>query len=117
MAHEFPAQGRAEHELAVAGEPGHARAVAGLDDGEGRAGALDLAGGGGEQFAGAGEVHAEDGGDLVGGEVMTYGEFERLALLGVVPAASGQASRASSRRRASCRSAATGGSAGFWDAP
>lgn len=117
MAHEFAAQGGAEHELVVAGEPRHARTVTGLDDGEGRAGALDLAGGGGEQFAGAGEVHAEDGGDLVGGEVVAYGEFERLALLGVVPAASGQASRESSRRRASRTSAPTGGSAGAWAAP
>lgn len=35
------------------------------------------------------------------GEVVAHREFERLALLGVVPAASGQASWASSRRCAS----------------
>jgi hypothetical protein len=60
--------------------------VAGLGEGGGRAGALGLAGGGGEQFAGVGEVHAEDG------EVVTYGECLRLALLG------DRAGRLSSRR-------------------
>lgn len=77
---ELAAQGGAEHELVLAGETGHTGTAAGLDDGERRARALDLAGGGGEQFAGGGQVLAEDGGDLVGGEVVAYGEFERLAL-------------------------------------
>ncbi|GGY94741.1 hypothetical protein GCM10010300_43330 [Streptomyces olivaceoviridis] len=61
---------------------GDAGATARLDHGEGRARALDLAGGGGEQFPRGGGRHAEDGGDLVGGEVVTDGEFEGLALLG-----------------------------------
>ncbi|CAM5292912.1 hypothetical protein SALBM311S_05173 [Streptomyces alboniger] len=78
---EFAAQGRAEHQLVVAGEPGDARAAAGLHYGQGRTCALDLAGGGGEQFAGGGGTQAEHGGELVGGKVMTDGEFERLALL------------------------------------
>ncbi|GAA3298652.1 hypothetical protein GCM10020295_34760 [Streptomyces cinereospinus] len=82
MPDQFPAQGGAEHQPVVAGEAGDARAPAGLHDGEGRAGAFDLAGGGGEQVAGGGQVHAEDGGHLVGGQLVAYGQFERLALLG-----------------------------------
>ncbi len=78
---QFPAQGRAQDQAAVPGEVGHARTAAGLDDGEGRAGALDLAGGRGEQFARDGGFPAEDGGDLVRGQVVTDGEFEGLALL------------------------------------
>lgn len=81
MPYELAAQGRADHQLVVTGEAGDARAGAGLHDGEGRARALDLTGGGGEQLPGGGQVHAEDRGDLVGGEVVAYGEFERLALL------------------------------------
>lgn len=82
---QFAAQGRAEDQPVVAGEPGDARAGAGLDDGEGRAGALDLAGGGTEELAGGEQVHAEDGGDLPDGELVPYGQFERLALLGCGP--------------------------------
>lgn len=108
MPDEFAAQGGAQDELVVAGEAGDARAGAGLHHGEGRAGALDLAGGAGEQLTRLGEVHAEDGGDLVGGELVAHGEFERLALLGVVPAASGQASRASSSWRCAWASSDTG---------
>ncbi len=78
---QLAAQGRAQYVLVVAGEAGDARAAAGLDDRERGAGALDLAGGGGEQFTGGGQIHAEDGGDLVGGEVVAHGEFEGLALL------------------------------------
>ncbi|BFO14152.1 hypothetical protein SHKM778_05400 [Streptomyces sp. KM77-8] len=80
--HEFPAQGRAEDEPAVAGEVRHGRAGAGLDDGERRAGAFHLAGRGGEQRSRGGRLHAEHGGHLVGGEPVPDGEFERLALLG-----------------------------------
>lgn len=82
MPDQLPAQGGAEHELVVAGEAGDARAGAGLHDGERGTGAFDLAGGGAEQLTRGGEVHAEDGGHLVGGELMAHGEFERLALLG-----------------------------------
>src|SRR5690606_20573013 len=42
---------------------------------------LDLAGGGGEEFTRGGRFHAEHGGDLVGGEVVAHGQFERLPLL------------------------------------
>ncbi len=79
---EFAAQAGAQDQLAVAGEVGDARAGAGLDDGEGGAGAFDLTGGGREQLTRLGGVHAEDGGDLVGGELVADGEFERLPLLG-----------------------------------
>lgn len=79
---QFPAQGGAQDELVVAGEAADARTGAGLHDGEGGAGAFDLAGGGGEQFARLDEVQAENGGDLGGGELVAHGEFERLALLG-----------------------------------
>ncbi len=85
MADEFAAQRGAEHHPLVAGEVRHARTGAGLHDGEGRAGALHLACGGGEQFACRGRGHAEHGGDLVGGETVPYGEFERLALLRAGP--------------------------------
>ncbi|CAM5256226.1 hypothetical protein SFUMM280S_05607 [Streptomyces fumanus] len=78
---QLAAEGGAQHQVAVAGEPGGARTGAGLHDGEGRAGALDLAGGGGEQLPRGDRVQAEDGGDLVGGQVVAYGEFEGLALL------------------------------------
>ncbi|MCZ0980048.1 hypothetical protein O1L60_16615 [Streptomyces diastatochromogenes] len=43
---------------------------------------------------------------------MPHGELQGLALLGVVPAASGQASRASSARRRSAVSSETRGGAG-----
>ncbi len=82
MPDQFAAEGRAQYVLVVAGEAGDAGAGAGLDDGEGGAGAFHLAGGGGEQFPGGGQVQAEDGGDLVGGEVVAHGEFQGLALLG-----------------------------------
>ncbi len=51
-------------------------------DGERGAGALHLAGGGGEQAAGLGEVHAEDGGDRGGGELVAHGQLQGLPLLG-----------------------------------
>ena len=79
---QFAAQGGAEHEPVVAGEAGHAGTGAGLHDGQGGAGAFDLAGGGGEEFPGGGQVHAEDRGDLVRGEPVADGEFQRLTLLG-----------------------------------
>lgn len=66
----------------VAGEAGDARAGAGLHDGERGAGAFDLAGGGAQQLARGGQVHAEDRGHLMGGELVAHGEFERLTLLG-----------------------------------
>jgi hypothetical protein len=78
---QFAAQGAAEDELMVVGEAGDARAAPGLHDGEGGTRAFHLAGRGRQQLAGGGEVHAEDGGDLVDGEPVTHGEFERLALL------------------------------------
>lgn len=81
---QFAAQGRAEDQP-VSGEPGDARAGAGLDDGEGRAGALDLAGGGAEEFAGGEQFHTEDGGHFPGSELVPYCEFERFALLGRGP--------------------------------
>lgn len=81
MPDELAAQGRAEHEPVVADEVGDARTRPGLDHSEGRTRAFDLAGGGGEQVAGGGEIHAEDGGDLVGGEMVAHGQFERLPLL------------------------------------
>ncbi len=79
---QLAAQGRAEDQPAVAGEVGHARTAARVDHGEGRARALDLAGGGGEELPRGGGLHAEDGGDLVDGQVVADGEFQGLALLG-----------------------------------
>nr|WP_308291857.1 hypothetical protein [Streptomyces sp. RS2] len=79
---QLAAQGAAQDVAVVAGEAGDSGAGAGLHDGQGGAGAFHLAGGRGEQFAGGGEVHAEDGGDLVRGQVVAHGEFEGLALLG-----------------------------------
>ncbi|CAM5698380.1 hypothetical protein SGLAM104S_10078 [Streptomyces glaucescens] len=112
MPDQLAAQRGAEHELVVAAEPGDARAGPALDDGERRAGPLDLARGGGQQLTGRGGLQTEHGGDLFGGQVMAYGEFQRLALFRGGAAASGQASRASSRRRSSRTSSATGGAAG-----
>ncbi|SFY52750.1 hypothetical protein STEPF1_06023 [Streptomyces sp. F-1] len=79
---QFAAQRRGEDQPVVPGEVRDARAAAGLHHGERGAGALDLAGGRGEQIAGGGRCHAEDGGDLAGGEVVADGEFQGLALLG-----------------------------------
>lgn len=53
---ELAAQGGAQDELLVTGEAGDARTGAGLYDGEGRPGALHLAGGGGEQLRAAAGV-------------------------------------------------------------
>ncbi len=78
---QLAAQCAAQHELMVAGETGDARAAPGLHDGQGGTRAFHLAGCGGQQLPCSGEVHAQDGGDLVGGEPVAHGEFERLALL------------------------------------
>lgn len=82
VAHQLGAQGGGQQHLAVAGEPGHGRTVAGLDHGEGGAGAFHLACGAGEQFPGGGCLGAEDGGEFRYGEAVADGEFEGLALLG-----------------------------------
>lgn len=85
VADELGPQGAGEQDVAVAvvaGEPGDAGAVAGLDDGEGGAGAFHLAGGAGEQLAGRGRGGAEDGGEFGDAEPVADGEFEGLALLG-----------------------------------
>ncbi|OAR26305.1 hypothetical protein A8W25_12815 [Streptomyces sp. ERV7] len=66
----------------VAGEPGHRRAAAGLDDGERGPGPLDLAGARREQFAGGRVAHAEHGGDLARAQPVADGELQGLALLG-----------------------------------
>lgn len=79
---EFAAERRGEQDPVVAGEPGDARAVAGLDDGEGRPGPLHLAGSGGQQLAGSRVLQAEHGGDFARAEAVAYREFQRLALLG-----------------------------------
>ncbi len=77
---QFAAQCAAQHELVVAGEAGDARAAPGLHDGQGGTRAFHLAGGGRQQLPCPREVHAQDGGDLVGGEPVAHGEFKRLAL-------------------------------------
>ncbi|MEV7543018.1 hypothetical protein [Streptomyces sp. NPDC089915] len=85
VADELGAQGAGEQDVAVAvvaGEAGDGRAVAGLDDGQGGAGAFHLAGGGGQQLAGGGGGGAEDGGEFGDAEAVADGEFEGLALLG-----------------------------------
>lgn len=85
VAHELGAQGAGQQDVAVAalaGEAGDGGAVAGLDDGEGRAGAFHLAGGGGQQLAGGVGSGAEDGGEFGDAEAVADGEFEGLALLG-----------------------------------
>lgn len=80
--HQFaPERGREQH-LVVAGEPGDGGTVARLHDGERGPGALDLAGGGVEQFAGRQRLHGQDGGDIARAEPVAYGQFERFALLG-----------------------------------
>lgn len=114
---EFAAQDGGEQDPVVAGEVGDGGTVAGLDDGEGGAGAFHLAGRGGEDLAGGRGFEAEDGGHGARGEAVAYGQFERFALFGVVPAASGQASCASSRRCASAAGAESGVGAGAFVRP
>ncbi|WP_415923582.1 hypothetical protein [Streptomyces sp. FL06-04B] len=81
MPDELAAQGGGEQHLVVAGEPGDGGAVATLDDGEGGAGALHLAGRGGQQLPGGGGLKPEHGGDGARGEAVAYGQFEGFALL------------------------------------
>ncbi|WP_322975417.1 hypothetical protein [Actinacidiphila bryophytorum] len=106
MPYEFVAQGGSEQDPGVAGELGERGAAPGVDDGERGPGALDLAGGPGQQPAGGVRLQPEDGGDLVRRELVAYGELQGLALLGVVPAASGQARAASWAARWSATEAA-----------
>ncbi|WP_347581475.1 hypothetical protein [Streptomyces sp. B8F3] len=82
MPDQLAAQGGAEEEPAVAGEPGDGGAAVLVDHGERGAGPFDLRGGGGEQHAGGVGVVAEHGGDFVGGQPVAYGQLQRLALLG-----------------------------------
>ncbi|GFM97836.1 hypothetical protein Sfulv_26470 [Streptomyces fulvorobeus] len=98
---ELAAQGGGEQDLVVAGEPRDGGAVTGLDDGEGGPGPLHLAGRGGEQFPGGAGFEPEDGGDGTRGSWWRTASSSASRCSGVVPAASGQASWASSRRRAS----------------
>ncbi|MGG7572197.1 hypothetical protein [Streptomyces sirii] len=82
MAHQLPAQRRAQQHLAVARQPRDLPTSPRLDYGQRRPGPFDLAGRGGQQRAGGDRVGAEHRGDLVGGEVMAHRELQRLALLG-----------------------------------
>jgi hypothetical protein len=82
MPDEFAAQRGTQDERLVTGDAGDARAGAALQDGQGRPGALHLAGGGGEQLPRGGRVHPQHVGDLGGGELVPHRQLQRLALLG-----------------------------------
>lgn len=101
MPYELAAQGGGEQHSVVAGEPADRGAVALVDDREGGPRPFHFAGGCGQELPGRRGFQPEDGGDRARGEAVADRELQRLALFGVVPAASGQASWASSRRCAS----------------
>ncbi len=82
MAHQLPAERRAQQHLGVPRQLRDLAAAAGLDDGQRRPGPLHLAGRGGQQRTGGDRVGAEHRGDLVGREVVAHRELQRLALLG-----------------------------------
>ncbi|BCK69433.1 hypothetical protein Srufu_033860 [Streptomyces libani subsp. rufus] len=110
MAHQLPAERRAQQHLGVSRQLRDLPAAAGLDDGQRRPGPFDLTGGGGQQRAGGDRVGTEHRGDLVGREVVAHRELQRLPLLGrgagglrpgqrgeFTPAALGLAGRAGAR--------------------
>ncbi|MGK5630403.1 hypothetical protein [Streptomyces sp. URMC 123] len=82
MADELTAERGAQQYGAAAREADHGGAAAALGDGQRRTRPLHLAGRAGQQGAHGFPVQPEDRADLLVGELVAHGEFERLALLG-----------------------------------